>query len=128
MKDDLISRAAALRIFEEHCYPVRYDHNSIERGMTLTGIVEVLNITPPVQQWIPVTEQLPEKSSPWRTGYLATVTSDTWSEPSVMYVEWETTTVRGKEVSRWIWNDKLFPKCWNLVAWMPLPEPAKIEG
>ena len=52
---DCISRQAALRIFEEHCYPVRYDHNSIERGMTLTGIVEVLNMTPPAQKkghWI----------------------------------------------------------------------------
>ena len=56
--NDLISRQAAMRIFEEHCYPVRihrYDHNSIERGMTLTGIVEVLNMTPPAQptgHWI----------------------------------------------------------------------------
>ena len=46
---DLISRQAALRIFEEHCYPVRYDHNSIDMGMTLPGIVEVLNIIPSAQ-------------------------------------------------------------------------------
>ena len=26
----------------EHSYPVRYDHNSIEKGMTLTGIMQVL--------------------------------------------------------------------------------------
>ena len=90
-------------------------------------IYKAVESVPSAQRWIPVTEQLPEKSSPWRTGYLATVTSDTWSEPSVMYVEWETTTVRGKEVSRWIWNNKLFPKCWDLVAWMPLPEPWKGE-
>ena len=28
---------------EKHSYPVRYDHNSIEKGMTLTGIMQVLS-------------------------------------------------------------------------------------
>ena len=39
-----VSRTELLRIFEENCYPVHYDHNSIDVGMTLPGIVEVLNI------------------------------------------------------------------------------------
>ncbi len=28
---------------EEHAYPVRYDYNSIEKGMTLTGINQVID-------------------------------------------------------------------------------------
>lgn len=27
----------------EHAYPVRYDHNSIEKGMTITGIEQVFD-------------------------------------------------------------------------------------
>ena len=42
--EDAVSRAELLHIFEENCYPVHYDHNSIDVGMTLPGIVEVLNI------------------------------------------------------------------------------------
>lgn len=43
MSDDLISRQAALEIIKEHSYPVRYDRNSIEQGMTITGIEQALN-------------------------------------------------------------------------------------
>ena len=42
--EDAVSRTELLHIFEENCYPVHYDHNSIDVGMTLPGIVEVLNI------------------------------------------------------------------------------------
>ena len=47
--NDAVSRKALLHIFEEQCYPVHYDHNSVDVGMTLPGIVEVLNIAPSVQ-------------------------------------------------------------------------------
>lgn len=30
-------------------------------------------------------------------------------------------TVRGKEVSRWKWRDRISP--WEVIAWQPLPEP-----
>ena len=32
-----------LEKFKEHCYPVTQKDNSIEEGMTLTGITQVLN-------------------------------------------------------------------------------------
>lgn len=41
--DDYISKEQALKMFEKHSYPVRYDGNSIEQGMTITGIRQVLN-------------------------------------------------------------------------------------
>lgn len=89
---------------------------------------KVPSVTPKQPGWIPVTERPPEESEQQRTGYLATVTRDGWARPRVVYVEWETTTVRGKKVSRWIWNDKLFPEYWSLVAWIPLLAPYCPEG
>lgn len=46
--EDAVSRTELSHIFAEHCYPVHYDHNSVDIGMTLPGIVEVLNIAPSV--------------------------------------------------------------------------------
>lgn len=57
--DDLISRQAAIDFIKDHSYPVRYNGNSIERGMTVTGIEQALNELPSVQpeqktgRWIP---------------------------------------------------------------------------
>lgn len=83
-------------------------------------------ISQPEPQWIMCSERMPEKTPLWKTvGYLATVTCDSWKESRTMYVKWETTTVRGKEVSRWTFDNRLFPSEWKVVAWMPLPEPYK---
>lgn len=49
MSDDLISRQAAIDFIKDHSYPVRYDGNSIEQGMTVTGIEEALNEIPNIQ-------------------------------------------------------------------------------
>lgn len=46
---NLIDIQAAIEAFEMNCYPIRYDHNSIEKGMTITGIKQVLDELPPAQ-------------------------------------------------------------------------------
>lgn len=43
---DLIERQQAIDAFISHCYPIRYDCNSVENGMTITGIKQVLNELP----------------------------------------------------------------------------------
>lgn len=73
-------------------------------------------------RWIPVTERLPERRK-YRTTFLATVSCESWKNNETLVVEWENTTVRGKDVSRWIWNDRLFPEEWEIIAWQPLPSP-----
>ena len=73
-------------------------------------------------RWIPVTERLPETRK-YRTTFLATVSCEFWKNNKTLVVEWENTTVRGKDVSRWIWNDRLFPEEWEIIAWQPLPAP-----
>lgn len=47
--DELISRQAAIDFIKNHSYPVRYDGNSIEQGMTVTGIEQALNEMPNIQ-------------------------------------------------------------------------------
>lgn len=41
--DVYINKSQALKLFEKYSYPVKYDGNSIEQGMTITGIRQVLN-------------------------------------------------------------------------------------
>lgn len=48
MDNELIRKGDILRFFEENCYPVRYDNTSLEKGMTLAGIKQVIEETPNV--------------------------------------------------------------------------------
>lgn len=63
MNDDLISRQAAIEFIKDHSYPVRYDNNSIEQGMTVTGIEQALNEVPTVR--------LEQKTGRWIVDALA---------------------------------------------------------
>lgn len=65
MSNDLISRQAAIDLIKNHSYPVRYDRNSIEQGMTLTGIEQALKEVPSIQL-----EQ--------KTGHWLAFDEDTW--------------------------------------------------
>lgn len=70
-------------------------------------------------RWIPVTERLPETEK--RLTWFITTTR----HGDVIPMQWENTTVRGKDVSRWVWQGRISP--WEVIAWMPLPKPFK-EG
>lgn len=60
-----------------------------------------------------------EECGRWRGKFLVTVYAN---EPTVMHMEYEYTEIRGKEVGRWIWCDKVnIP--WEVVAWRKFPEP-----
>ena len=58
---DLISRQEALDFIKDHSYPVKYDRNSTEQGMTITGIEQALNEMPSVQ--------VKEKTGIWLNSY-----------------------------------------------------------
>ena len=58
---DLISREGAIELFEKYSYPIEHDMGSVERGMTLYGIKQVLEELPSAEpQWIPCSERLPK--------------------------------------------------------------------
>ena len=137
--EDAVSKSDALSVFEKACYPVRYDNTSIELGMTLTGIRQVLDDIPSVtpqseQRWIPCSERLPE------------LTDDSWvsvrgryySEPCLVtykaYLSDEDCTSDITaclcDDGKWYWqSDDLDESALvPITAWMPLPEPYREDG
>ncbi len=72
--------------------------------------------------WIPVTERMPEKDG----RYLVTFKYCRGCH-NVIEAKFQTDEVRKKSVRRWHLAGRLFPVEWDILAWMPLPEPYK-EG
>lgn len=75
---------------------------------------------PKIGGWIPCSERLPTKKEcgNYRGHFLVTVYTN---KLTTLYMEYEYTTIRGKEVGRWLWNDRVnIP--WEVIAWQPLPE------
>jgi hypothetical protein len=76
--------------------------------------------------WIKTSEQLPPDNDRYLgESYIVTVTCDSWKEPVTMIMNWECKIIRNKEVKRWLWHDKIKMDSWEVIAWMPLPEPYK---
>lgn len=58
MSNDLISRSAVIERIKRHSYPVSQRDNSIENGMTLTGIQQCIDEEPTAYDVDNVVEQL----------------------------------------------------------------------
>ena len=65
---DCISRQAAIDFIKDHSYPVRYDSNSIEQGMTITGIEQALNEIPSARSE-PISEAYAKAVWTWLINY-----------------------------------------------------------
>lgn len=72
-------------------------------------------------KWIKASDQLPP-TPVFQTSikYLATVINN-----QVVAVNYVTTKVRNQEVTRWEYQGRISP--WEIIAWMPYPEPYKGE-
>ena len=71
--------------------------------------------------WIKCKDRLPTKKEcgNYRGRFIVTVYTN---KLTTLHMEYEYAIVRGKEVGRWIWNDRVnIP--WEVIAWQPLPEP-----
>ena len=90
-------------------------------GGAVSGVREMVKVMPsaePEQRWIPVTEALPEeeKKSYW-------ICTDTGYQCKC---RWTNNTYGIYESNKWEWSIFDIPQYTKVVAWMPLPEPAKI--
>lgn len=75
--------------------------------------------------WIRAEEQLPpDNESCGGKTYIVTVVCDTWENPKTMVMKWECTTIRKKEVKRWLWNNRPNIDGWKVTHWAELPNPA----
>lgn len=118
MSNDLISRQAAIDAIEwGKTYLSVFDKDgNVSRPFEvanneLLNAIDRIKEIPSAQDWMPVTERLPEKQ-----GYYF-VTYEWRSEKFVDYetgIDW----FRGGE---WVET----PRNYKVVAWMPLPEPYK---
>lgn len=71
--------------------------------------------------WIKCKDRLSTKKEcgDYRGNFIVTVYTN---KLTTLYMDYEYAIVRGKEVGRWIWNDRVnIP--WEVIAWQPLPEP-----
>jgi hypothetical protein len=73
-------------------------------------------------KWIKYSEQAPPQPVNKFGGdsYLATVINS-----QVVAVRYVNRTIRGKEIVRWEWDGRICP--WEVIAYMPYPEPYKEE-
>ena len=107
--NDLISRQAAI----DEIYTLFRESDFIHYNHGIADSLATLHKLPPAQQWIPVSERLPEKEG----YYLLTVESLIAEAGSVVISR--PYNGRGGFCDVY-WN--------NVIAWMPLPEPYKEEN
>lgn len=65
------------------------------------------------------------ETPPKEDGKYITKTNAYGKSKGVISQDYVTRTVRGKQIRRWEWNNRVSP--WITTHWMPLPEPPKEE-
>ena len=76
--------------------------------------------------WITDRAPTKEECKGWRGTFQATILQGIGDEQytTTVALQYEYTTVRGKEVSRWLFKEKIAP--WEPIAWKPLSEPYQL--
>ena len=77
--------------------------------------------------WIMGRNPTKEECNNWRKTFQATIYQGAGEElyTTTVVLQYEYTMVRGKEVSRWLFKDKISP--WQPIAWKPLDEPYQLK-
>ena len=91
-----------------------------ENNMFLPEVVEkLINDQPKVDEWI--TGRSPTKEECGEYGHKEFQVTATTNNKTTLVMDYCYETVRGKEVGRWKWHDRLSP--WEVIAWKPLSKP-----
>lgn len=129
---DLISRQKVLDQIEKAINEPEFMHDGDDFYAGLYRALTIVEYTPSAQQWIPVSERLPEK-----TGVYIVHFRDGEEEDHV-FVWWLNEGTYSGCTPTYIDGDKYWASAFNgepineymskrVVAWMPLPEPYKEE-
>ena len=110
---NLIDRQAALDAIEQAAKDNVADAN-YHYLMGYQDAAEAVEQVPAVQQWIPITDRLPEYAGV----YLCTIQSG--EHYSVMMCTWIP--------ARQMWMPLMYGNHDNVIAWVPLPEPYRKEA
>jgi len=118
--DDLISRQAAIDAARKcRVIEVTPAYILIDKSEIMTELM-CLPSARPEHQWIPCSERLPEKY----IGQWLCCTSD----GDVIILPYDTPGDGTKECVFYEWDgDEYFYQIFDVVAWMPLPEPYREE-
>ena len=114
--NDLISRQAAIDALKneqshyahEDGVEIFYEYNRAIKAL------EKLPSAQPEQQWIPCSERLPEHGGRYLISVLDGVNRRTTVAPYL------------PRCKAWAMTGRM--AYWKVIAWMPLPEPAKLGG
>ena len=123
MKEDLISRQAAIDEFDggkvDETYCTEYDIGYNDGIDFAISRLSVMPSAQPDQRWIPVTESFPkaEKERYW-------VCTDTGYQCEC---RWTNNRFGMGESDEWGWSIFDIPQFSKVVAYMPLPEPYRVE-
>ena len=119
--EDAISRTYLLKKFEDRFIELQKAHQK-EKQLGINWCINTLKDMPPVtptQNWIPVSERLPEPNRAVLT-YVNTGKSETfclanWNDACGDWEEWIGTRMLESEME------------YKVLAWMPLPKPYQAE-
>ena len=126
---DLIDRQAAIDTICKVCSIVGDYHkcNGYPETSTWCDELVALRALPSAQQWIPVSERLPEKSGRYLVTRGLNAAGNLWNRVYIINYS----DLMGLIKEKIFWDGNVgksdFQEIDDVVAWMPLPEPARLE-
>lgn len=126
--NDSISRQAAIETAENVAYAVD-EHGSAEGWLAmLVNSLEILPSTQPKNDWIPISERLPEANGRYLVTRGLNVCGSLWNR---IYIANYSDLMGIKSVRGW-WRGNVgksdFERLNDVLAWMPLPEPYREDN
>ena len=136
-----------LEKFKEHCYPVTQKDNSIEEGMTLTGITQVIDevfstIESLDNEWVDVRDRLPEQpydevmcrpalrtkpmlvsvnGDDWLKDKLYGTKNATYNQVILAYYSFRDNCWKDSQNKTIVRDSGIHSR--EVIAWKPLPQP-----
>lgn len=138
----MIDEKKLIDIIEKNCYPVQYDRNSVEHGMTLTGIMQAIEEQPKMDELEIAKKYIEhykdERSMEIRYRIVEQPKAGEWIPVSERLPEESLNSVIGWDQNykrccfvQYYNGEWSYPKYQyalpEITAWMPMPEPYK-EG